>query len=94
MGDSCAVDGYASSVYTIAMGAASSNGSQAPYDEDCAGKMAVTFVTNSLDEENLHIVRFIHFLQPVFYKSMELGYYIVVYIYLRNSQFPHSMHTW
>ena len=51
-GDSCAADGYASSIYTIAIGAASSNGSQASYDEDCAGKMAVAFVTNSFDEEN------------------------------------------
>jgi len=55
-GDSCAADGYASSIYTIAIGAASSNGSQASYDENCAGKMAVAFVTNSFDEENLHIV--------------------------------------
>ena len=53
--DSCAADGYASSIYTIAMGAASSNGSQASYDEDCAGKMAVTFVSDSHNDTH-HIV--------------------------------------
>ena len=44
MGDSCAADGYSSSIYTIGIGAANSNGEQAPYDEQCAGKMAVAFV--------------------------------------------------
>ena len=60
--DSCAADGYASSIYTIAMGAASSNGSQASYDEDCAGKMAVTFVSDSLNDTR-HIVSLALFLQ-------------------------------
>ena len=45
--DSCAADGYASSIYTIAMGSADQNGRQADYDENCAGKMAVTFSYNS-----------------------------------------------
>ena len=60
--DSCAADGYASSIYTIAMGAASSNGSQASYDEDCAGKMAVTFVSDSHNDTH-HIVSLAWFLQ-------------------------------
>ena len=59
--DSCAADGYASSIYTIAMGAASSNGSQASYDEECAGKMAVTFVSDSLNDTH-HIVSLTWFL--------------------------------
>lgn len=46
--DSCAADGYASSIYTIAVGAATGNGTQAVYDEACSGKMAVVFVENSV----------------------------------------------
>ena len=45
--DSCAADGYAASIYTIAVGSADSNGRQADYDEQCASKMAVTFSYNS-----------------------------------------------
>ncbi len=47
MGDSCAADGYCSSIYTIGIGAANSNGEQTPYDEQCAGKMAVAFVDST-----------------------------------------------
>ena len=46
MYDSCAADGYVSSIYTIAIGSAASDGTQASYDEDCSGKMAVVFVNN------------------------------------------------
>ena len=46
-GDSCAADGYASSIYTIAVGSADEYGYQAEYDESCASKMAVTFSFNS-----------------------------------------------
>ena len=45
--DSCAADGYSSSIYTIAMGSADQSGGQAGYDEQCAAKMAVTFSLNS-----------------------------------------------
>ena len=45
--DSCAADGYVASIYTIAIGSANSYGGQADYDEQCAGKMAVTFSYNS-----------------------------------------------
>ena len=45
--DSCAADGYASSIYTIAIGSADQNAGQADYDEQCASKMAVTFSYNS-----------------------------------------------
>ena len=44
--DDCAADGYVCSIYTIGIGAATSNGSQAYYDEDCSCKMAVTFVSD------------------------------------------------
>ena len=46
-GDSCAADGYASSMYTIAVGSADEYGRQAVYDENCPAKMAVTFGLNS-----------------------------------------------
>ena len=45
--DSCAADGYTSSIYTIGVGSADQNGRQADYDEDCSAKMAVTFSYNS-----------------------------------------------
>ena len=45
--DSCAADGYVSSIYTIAVGSADQNGHPANYDEACAAKMAVTFSYNS-----------------------------------------------
>ena len=54
-GDSCAADGYASSIYTIAIGSVGSDGRAAPYDERCSAKMAVTFVHNPFSEE-LHVV--------------------------------------
>lgn len=41
--DSCAANGFVASIYTIAVGSADSFGNQADYDEQCAGKMAVTF---------------------------------------------------
>ena len=45
--DSCAADGLASSIYTISVGSADQNAGQASYDEDCAGKMVVTYSFNS-----------------------------------------------
>ena len=47
--DSCAVDGYISSIYTIGIGAADESGmrNQAYYDEECASKMVMTFNHNS-----------------------------------------------
>ncbi len=45
--DSCAADGYSSSIYTIAVGSADQTAGQASYDEQCAGKMAVTYSFNS-----------------------------------------------
>ena len=45
--DSCAADGYTSSIYAISMGSADQRGRQAEYDENCPGKMAVTFSYNS-----------------------------------------------
>ena len=50
VGDSCAADGYSSSIYTIGMGAANSNGEQTWYDEQCAGKMAMAFVDSANEE--------------------------------------------
>ena len=52
VGDSCAADGYTSSIYTIAIGAAWSNGTPASYDEQCSAKMA----TNFMDSDTLKVV--------------------------------------
>ena len=45
--DSCAADGYVSSIYTVAVGSATPQGNKAYYDEACSGKMAVTYSYNS-----------------------------------------------
>lgn len=45
--DSCAANGYASSIYTIAVGSADQNFHEAVFDEACAAKMVVTFSFNS-----------------------------------------------
>ena len=45
--DSCASDGYVSSVYTIAVGSVTQDGKQSPFDESCPAKMAVTFSHNT-----------------------------------------------
>ncbi len=56
-GDSCAADGYTSSIYTIGIGSAASDGTQASYDEPCSGKLAVVFVDNPHPNGN-DVVRF------------------------------------
>ena len=43
----CSCDGYASSMYTIAVGSVDESGRQAMYDENCPAKMAVTYSFNS-----------------------------------------------
>lgn len=45
--DNCAADGYVCSIYTIGIGAATSSGSAASFDEECSCKMATTFVEDS-----------------------------------------------
>ncbi len=57
-GDSCAADGYTSSIYTIGIGSAASDGTQAYYDEQCSGKMAVVFVNNPHSSGLNSVVRF------------------------------------
>ena len=52
--DSCSADGYSSSIYTISVGSADYDGSQADYDENCPSKMAVTFSYNSRTFPNVH----------------------------------------
>ena len=54
LGDSCAADGFVSSIYTIAIGSASANGTAAFYDEKCSAKMATNFITSDSD---LSVVR-------------------------------------
>ena len=54
--DSCATDGYSSSIYTISIGSAAGDGTQSYYDEECSGKMAVAFVDNPYGDMR-HVVR-------------------------------------
>lgn len=54
--DSCATDGYASSIYTIAVGSVDQYGDHAYYDEVCTSKMAVTFNHNTGSVKRKQIV--------------------------------------
>ena len=44
--DDCAADGYASSIYTISVGALGIDGAPSPFDEQCSAKMVVAYVTD------------------------------------------------
>ena len=44
-GDDCAADGYASSIYTISVGAIGVDGRPSLFDEPCSAKMVVAYVT-------------------------------------------------
>ena len=54
-GDTCAADGYTNSIYTISVGSASSDGTQSSFDEQCSGKMVVTFDSSPYDND-MHVV--------------------------------------
>ena len=45
--DDCAADGYASSPYTISVGALGVDGTPSPFDEECSAKMVTAYVTNT-----------------------------------------------
>jgi subtilisin family serine protease len=51
--DDCAADGYASSIYTIAVGAIGVDGTRSFFDEVCAAKMVVTYVTDATGESSV-----------------------------------------
>ena len=54
-GDDCGADGYATSIYTISVGAVSVTGEQAWFDESCSAKMVVNYVTGA--DGNSAVVR-------------------------------------
>ena len=79
-GDSCATDGYASSIYTIAVGAIDQNGNPAYFDEECTGKMAVTYSyntngaqTNQIVSQNPSLLCFVILVLPLHYCSFIFG---------------------
>lgn len=67
--DSCAANGYASSIYTIAVGSADQHLHEALFDEHCAAKMVVTgsFNSTAFHHGNIHnqIVSFQQHSQPL-----------------------------
>ena len=67
--DSCAADGYITSIYTIAVGSANDIGNPAYYDEQCSAKMVVTFNANSYSFSCAgsydDVVRFSHYTTTV-----------------------------
>lgn len=90
-GDSCAVDGYASSIYTIAVGTINQNGVQAYFDECCTSKMAVTFSHNSnsdITKENQIVSHCFGcksmFIIPDAFKYPSFHVYMLLYMLLCN----------
>jgi subtilisin family serine protease len=51
--DSCAADGYASSIYTIAIGSINRDGTPPSYDEKCSAKLAAAY---SRSKDGLNVV--------------------------------------
>jgi subtilisin-like proprotein convertase family protein len=49
--DDCAADGYASSIFTISVGAIGVDGDPSPFDEQCSAKLVVVYVTDSAGNE-------------------------------------------
>lgn len=45
--DTCAADGYVSSIFTISVGSVAIDGRQSFYDEECSGKLVVAFTDNT-----------------------------------------------
>lgn len=64
-GDTCAMDGYVASIYTIAIGSVDQDGMQAPYDEDCPSKMAVTSNHNARSHKKNNVVSDYNAARPV-----------------------------
>ena len=44
--DDCGADGFASSIYTISVGAMGLDGIPSSYDEECSAKMVTAYVTD------------------------------------------------
>ena len=76
-GDSCAMDGYVSSIYTIAVGSVDQYGHQAPYDEDCSSKLAVTVNHNGNREGGDYVVS-IYFSETLYSTAVTFGLLTVV----------------
>lgn len=51
------MDGYVTSIYTIAVGSVDQHGVQAPFDEDCSGKLAVA-VNHNANSRNNQVVSY------------------------------------
>ena len=45
--DDCGADSFATSIYTISVGAVSVTGEQSSFDESCSPKMVVNYVTDA-----------------------------------------------
>lgn len=77
--DSCAADGYITSIYTIGVGAANNIGHPARYDEQCSAKMVVTFNANSYSvscgASYDDVVRFSHYFSIGILE--EISYFLV-----------------
>ena len=61
--DDCAADGFASSIYTISVGAISVHGNYSPFDEPCSAKMTTAYVTDYagrsrvVNQHNLNVTK-------------------------------------
>ena len=51
--DTCAADGYVSSIYTISVGAISATGLPSFFDEECPAKLVTAYVTDQEDDVDI-----------------------------------------
>ena len=58
--DDCGADGFASSIYTISVGAMGLDGDPSPFDEACSAKMVTAYVTDTNKEQTIVSVTFLH----------------------------------
>ena len=58
--DDCAASGYASSIYTISVGAMGLDRNPSSYDEECSAKMVTAYVTDIKNESTIVSVTCLH----------------------------------
>ena len=69
--DDCAADGYAQSIYSIAVGAIGVDGNPSPFDEKCSSKMVTAYVTNVYGDSTV--------------VNYELTYCYLTFVFLQTS---------
>ena len=58
--DDCGADGYASSIYTISVGAMGLDHNPSSYDEECSAKMVTAYVTDLIGDSTIVSISCLH----------------------------------